>query len=247
MWRPLLIVRARWLGVRAEEERRAGCGESAERFADEALALAERTTKPDDFLRAVFLNTLGMIYKSQGRYDDAARVYLRGLRIARLRFGRDPLAVATFYHNLGGLEHARGRHARAEPFARRAVEIRERALGAGHLDVARDIAALAAILDGLRRHDEAEALHRRALAVFGRGRRGRREIPYVLSNLSACLHAQGRTAEAEPLALRAVALKQALLGAAHPDVEVSLHNLSVIRTSLGRPAQPTLLHSPAMT
>jgi tetratricopeptide (TPR) repeat protein len=148
-----------------------------------------------------------------------------------------------FYHNLGGLEHARGRYARGEPFARRSVAIRERALGADHPDVARDVAALGGILDGLERYAEAAALHRRALAIFEprRGRRDQLEIAYTLENLAACCHAQGRSAEAEPLATRSVALKEKLLGATHPDLGVGLSNLAVIQNALGRASEAEAL------
>ncbi len=238
MRRFVITLIARWLGRRAEFERLAGRYAEAEALAARALALAERATPHDDPLRVVLLNALGVIHKSQGRLDTAARAYLQARRVLRRRGNADALALATLDHNLGGLEHARGRFARGEPFARRAVAVRERVLGPGHPDVARDVAALAAILDGLGRHAEAEALHRRALAVFERrGRRERREVASVLGNLAACVHEAGRATEAEPLARRARAMTKRLLGPNHPDVALASSNLAVILKATPGPSR----------
>jgi hypothetical protein len=73
-------------------------------------------------------------------------------------------------------------------------------------------------------------MHRRALAVFEHCRgRERREVAYVLAKLAACLHSQGRTGEAEPLAMRALAMQERILGSSHPEVRLTRSSLTVIR------------------
>ena len=72
-------------------------------------------------------------------------------------------------------------------------------------------------------------MHHAALEVFERGgRTGRREIPYVLSNLAACLHLQGRREEAAEIAREAVVMQRRMLGVEHPDVVLSEANLALM-------------------
>ena len=70
-----------------------------------------------------------MLYKYNGRFTKAARLYRQALSSLIAAQGAEHPWVATLYHNLGGLEHARGNHARGEPFARRSVAIRQRVPG----------------------------------------------------------------------------------------------------------------------
>src|SRR5206468_2744879 len=132
--------------------------------------------------------------------------------------------LAALYHNLGGLEHERGRFARGEPFARKSVLLRRRALGPRHPDVAADLAALAALLDAQRKDQEAGKLYRRARSIFshdspssssktlgrGGGSDGQPdyEVAVISNNLAAIKQRQGKTADAEQLYRKALALKQ---------------------------------------
>ena len=174
------------------------------------------------------VNSLAVLFKYSGRFDDAAALYERALAAAE-RTGASDESLATLLHNIAGLEHARGDYARGEPAARRSVELRERALGPDHPAVAADVAALAAIVDGLGRHDEAEALYLRALGTFERVYGpDHYEIAVNLNNLAGVRQAQGRLAEAEELYRRALAIKEALLGGEHPDVALTLNNLALL-------------------
>jgi tetratricopeptide (TPR) repeat protein len=241
IWRSLLYPRraaarlgARLAGILAQSARARGDYTTAERLFRLALRTAEGVLGPGDAEVAAVLNNLGVLYKDQGRYDEAERLYQRARAILVAR-EEESLDLATLYHNLGGLEHARGRCARGEPLARRGLEIRERALGPGHPDVAADAAALAAILDGAGKREEAEALFRRSLGVFERVYGSQHyEIAVGLNNLAALHQAKGDTGEAEQLYQRALALKEKLLGTNHPDVATTVNNLAVLYASHAR-------------
>ncbi len=176
------------------------------------------------------MNELGIVCKYTGRFDEGRALYERALTLVP----PDSVEAAAILHNLGGIEHARGRYAEAEVPARRAVEIRACALGADHVDVAADRAALAAIVDGLGRADEAAALLRDALLVFERGRE-QHEVGVTLANLAAIAHKRGDHAEAERLHRRALAIKEATLGADHPELAITLANLATTLRAAGRP------------
>ena len=50
----------------------------------------------------------------------------------------------------------------------------------------------------------------------------------LVNNLAALYEGQGRYAEAEPLYLRVLAIRENALGPAHPDVAVNSNNLAVL-------------------
>ena len=202
--------------------------DEAEPYLREAIAIGESSLgdQDEDFVTA--LNSLAVLFKYSGRFDDAAALYARALGAAEAAGAGDE-SIATLLHNIGGLEHARGNYAAGEPAARRSVELRERARGPDHPEVAADLAALAAIVDGQGRHDEAEGMYERALAIFERTYGSEHyEIAVNLNNLAGVRQAQGRMADAEALYRRAVSIKESLLGRDHPDVGLSLNNLALL-------------------
>jgi tetratricopeptide (TPR) repeat protein len=171
------------------------------------------------------LNNLAVLYKYTAKFDEAGQLCRRVLAILEQEFGVDSLETATIHHNLGELEHARGRYGHGEPHARRAYEIRRRFLGDDHPQAAADAAAWAGVLDGLSRFDESEPLYRHALGVFERVYDpGTTRSRSILNNLAFVEQAKGNTRAAELLFRRALALKEDLLGAAHPDVAVTREN-----------------------
>src|SRR5215467_9582953 len=77
-----------------------------------ALTLARKVYGRDGVETCPLLNARAVLYKYQGRFSEAARLYRRALKLLTEAYGCDHPDVATIYHNLGGLEHARGRHAK---------------------------------------------------------------------------------------------------------------------------------------
>jgi tetratricopeptide (TPR) repeat protein len=208
--------------------------EEAESYLREATSIAEPSLgdSDEDFLTG--LNSLAVLYKYSGRFDDAAALYVRILRAAE-EAGSGDDSIATVLHNIGSLEHARGEFARGEPAARRAVALRERAFGPDHPAVAADVAALAALLDAQGLNDEAEAMYLRALATFERVHGpDHYEIAVNLNNLAGLRQAQGQTADAEALYRRALTIKEKLLGVDHPEVALTLNNLALLLDAVGR-------------
>jgi tetratricopeptide (TPR) repeat protein len=218
----------------------------AESCLREAISIAETALGTEDEDCVTALNSLAVVFKYSGRFDEAAGLYDRALRAAELAGAGDD-TLATLLHNIGGLEHARGNYAAGEPAARRSVELRERALGPDHPSVAADVAALAAIIDGQGRYEEAEALYERALATFERVHGpDHYEIAVNVNNLAGVRQAQGRLADAEVLYRRSLAIKEALLGDDHPDVALTLNNLALLLDTTGNPEEAAALYERAL-
>ena len=216
-------------GLRARQR---GDFAGADRLLRAALSAAEAMHPGDPALLANALNAMGLVCKDLARHDEGRAHYERALALLCRAPETHAHAIATLYHNLAGMAHARREFAAAEPIARRGLAIRAHAAEPDAPAMAADMIALAAILDGLLRFDEAERLYLDAIAilerlgpdadVFAAG-----DLAAALNNVGAQCACRGRFADAVSHLDRALALKRRLLGPAHPDVAVTLHNLAV--------------------
>jgi tetratricopeptide (TPR) repeat protein len=94
--------------------------------------------------------------------------------------------------------------------------------------VAADRVALGAILDGQGRYAESEPLYRAALRVLRRSpEAGAHDLAVALHDLGSMYVLRGRVERGRRLLEEAAAIKRRVLGAGHPSLEVTLHNLEV--------------------
>jgi tetratricopeptide (TPR) repeat protein len=68
-----------------------------------------------------------------------------------------------------------------------------------------------------------------------------------LNNLAGLYESQGRHAEAEPLYLRSLSIREKALGPEHPDVATDLNNLAVLYEFQGRLAEAEQLYKRALS
>ena len=59
-------------------------------------------------------------------------------------------------------------------------------------------------------------------------------VALILNNLAGLYYRQGKSAEAEPLHKRSLAIREKVLGADHPDVATSLNNLALFYGAHGK-------------
>ncbi|MGC1544155.1 MAG: tetratricopeptide repeat protein, partial [Candidatus Acidiferrales bacterium] len=112
-------------GERAYERRQYAASEN---FLKGALQLAENFGH-DDPRVATTLNDLALLYRAEGKLQDAEPLYRRSLAIREKKLGPSDPAVAVSLNNLAGLLAAENRYMEAEQKYRRALAIREKALG----------------------------------------------------------------------------------------------------------------------
>ncbi|CAN0538213.1 unnamed protein product, partial [Ectocarpus sp. 8 AP-2014] len=84
---------------------------------------------------------------SQGKYDEADRLYLRCIEIKERGLGPDHPELAGSLNNRAGLLQAQGKLDDADPLLVRAIEIQERALGPDHPSVAISLGTRAIVLE----------------------------------------------------------------------------------------------------
>ena len=117
-------------------------------------------------MNAASLNNLAELYRGQGRYPEAERLYKRVLAILeKLPNGAADTRVATTLSNLALLYQAQRRYADEEPLYQRALAIREKALGPDHPDLAWLLNNLGGLYQVQGRYGDAERLFKRSLAI----------------------------------------------------------------------------------
>ena len=104
------------------------------------------------------LNSLAVLYQSQGRYAEAEPLFKRSLAIREKALGPDHPDVGTSLNNLAVLYQSQGRYADAEPLLKRSLAIAEKALGPDHPDVGTSLNNLAGLYQSQGRYADAEPL-----------------------------------------------------------------------------------------
>jgi tetratricopeptide (TPR) repeat protein len=107
--------------------------EDAERLAGRALDLANVVLPPDDAALVSIWNTMGQVYRLQGRPVEAESSYRKAIEIWTAAKGPAHPPAAYALRNFAAFEHDRGRDHAAEVLYQRAVAIFERTLGRDHL------------------------------------------------------------------------------------------------------------------
>jgi tetratricopeptide (TPR) repeat protein len=198
---------------------------------------------------AGFLPGAEQLYRQAGTADGLVRAesaYRQALIAIESQLGSGHPEAATVYRLLAENADADGRDADAEAHARTALVLRETALGADNTSVAADRALLAALLAKQAAYDEAEELLRQALATFD-GTTGTEsyQAARAAHQLATVLFAEHRFDEAAALYRRSLSAKRRLLGDAHADVAVTLHDWAILCEQAGLDEQARLLWAKA--
>jgi tetratricopeptide (TPR) repeat protein len=143
--------------VAADEASASGNVVEAEKQWLAALEIAEGDE--DDSIRLTLaLENLAEIFWYQTKFELAAPILRRLLRLYEKHLGRNHFDVGIVSNNMAMLYHAWGKHLEAEPFYKRALEIKEPVLGAGHPEIVLILGNYKDLLCVLKRDDEARKL-----------------------------------------------------------------------------------------
>jgi tetratricopeptide (TPR) repeat protein len=104
------------------------------------------------------MNNLAILYRNQGRYDEAEPLYLETLEARRRISGDDHPHTLSSKHNLAVLYWNQGRYDEAEPLYLETLEARKRVLGDDHPDTLKSMNNLAILYVDQGRYDEAEPI-----------------------------------------------------------------------------------------
>jgi eukaryotic-like serine/threonine-protein kinase len=174
-------------------------------------------------------NRLGLMYRENGRFDEALDMYEHALAIRRRVYTDRHPSVATVQHNRGVLLRRMGLLDEAEAAGREALDIRIEFHGPDDPLVAQSLNSLGNLLRAQGKLDEARDRLQQALEIQ---RRQHGEENYVvattLNNLANVMRDAGDFAEAEVAYRDALRITVAARGPQHPDVAATLFQLGVL-------------------
>ena len=185
----------------------------------EALALMHRLLALDSVVLgtshpyfASHLENLGFVYQYAGFLDSTKLVTTRAFEIRKANLADDNPAIGRSLFNLAALEYERGAYQAAEPLYQEAVSRMRRSYGPEHTDVVYATGAMGRNQSYLGRTAEARKNLGWALGVTDPA--GRLD-PVMYARFGRILVTlmidQRRWADAEPLALRVLAIQDSLM------------------------------------
>jgi tetratricopeptide (TPR) repeat protein len=169
---PCLAIRTRTLGPAHSDSVRVQhflgfCYQNLQQY-DRAIPLLERSLEAIDaagqgsyYWLPQVLGSLGISYRHTQQFEKAERTYLRCLKMAEDRAGKNPANLATALINLGTLYTQLGRHDQAEACLSRGADLLPGNPGLPWEPVAHTLHALAAALAGAGQAERAEGVYLR--------------------------------------------------------------------------------------
>jgi len=162
---------------------------------EQALLRALRESEsfgPNDIRTGSTLNSLGLVYRAEKKYNDSEAAYRRALVIMEAAYG-ESIDVGNINFNIAGVLFEQGRQIDALPYAQKTLAIYQRLLGDASLKTAaalcmegdayrlmkrypeaetvlRKCADIREMDSGLQTNDLADAMYSLALAYVGEGK-----------------------------------------------------------------------------
>ena len=182
---------------------------------------------------AAHLENLGMVYSLAGFPDSNAAVLAQVLAMRQAVLGDDNPAIGRTLYNLATADYLRKDYAAAEPLYEEAVARMRKVYGPEHPDVVWATASLGRNQYLIGRRAEAERNMRWALDVKDPNARIEgRPFTFIAPSMVSLLMDDHRWAEAEPLALRVLAIRDSL---ADSLARVSAQQLVTLYEGWGKP------------
>jgi tetratricopeptide (TPR) repeat protein len=138
--------------------------EEAENLALAALEEAEDFESGDGRL-AMTLESLAEIYYMREKYNHAAPICRRLLKLYKRTLGDSHLDTGIIAHNLAMIYHSHGKYGQAEPLYKLALAVKTKVLGSQHPQALTVVGHYTTMLYQTDRAAEAEALRASAITI----------------------------------------------------------------------------------
>eukprot|EP00301_Raphidiophrys_heterophryoidea_P025995 c8859_g1_i1.p1 GENE.c8859_g1_i1~~c8859_g1_i1.p1 ORF type:complete len:1625 (+),score=443.39 c8859_g1_i1:129-5003(+) len=171
-----------------------------------------------------------------GNWPEARTLFEQALEIRLQSFGPNHVDVAEVQNGLAELLFKLGLADQAEPMYRKSLALRTELLPENHPDTAEVLNNMGEMFLAQKRFSEARDLFDQALHIRQKGRKPEQwvdctETAKVLNNLGILCAATGDKAAAAPLLMRALKMRERVLGNEHPDLSKVLKNIGVFLDS----------------
>lgn len=218
---------------RAEKLKAEGKYIEATRLAERALEMAQAQLDEKTVAFPVFLHRLAGLYREDGRYEEAAELYTRAIK---LRGEVDRKRLPNTINDFALLNWDEAKYAEAEQLFMQAKTLYTEQSGPTSEDVATCDTNLGLLYRDMARYDAAEKLMQEGRVIREAQNTGTRDLDIAnsLHNIASLDRDQGRFSEAEPLARRGLEIRRAKLGTEHPELAKSMNVLAEILRATGR-------------
>lgn len=223
--------------------RRSEAMEYLARAAAEATVLGKRDPR-----LAKSLNALGVLHSRAGNHGNAQRLFRRAIAIYSKSLGPEHPETISARYNLAMACKIRQDYAAAAAECEQALAEAERTFGSQHIEVALLLDLLGEVYIALNRRTAALFALRRSLATKESVGASGWELAVTLGKLGEFYLSGGRYNECEPLLVRALQIKQQILGKHDPSLAGDMKRLAEVYSAQGRPhtAEPLLTASTEM-
>jgi tetratricopeptide (TPR) repeat protein len=174
------------------------------------------------------------VQRAEGAYPEAAATLRRAAEACAAVHGPSTQEAAGILADVALMERAQGLHAQALATIEKAIAIREAAPGLRPEELARDLTTAAILQLKLEDKEKARVLFRRAVDLWNSSHPGDPQILPALEYLANLYRDSSEYAEAEPLLLHALKIREAATGADGPEVIALVDSLAYVYFGLKR-------------
>jgi tetratricopeptide (TPR) repeat protein/CHAT domain-containing protein len=170
-----------------------------------------------------------------GNYEEAARYYEEGLKLAKKEFGAKSFNYSRALNNYAILCNELGEFEKAETMLLEALEIRKKQLGDKSTEYGFTLNCLGSTYHYMGKYNKAEEFYLASIEI-DRIANGENSEEYAngLSNIGLLYQQMGKYENSERCLLKAMSIRKALFGENNAGYIVSLGNLAILYLDLGR-------------
>ena len=174
-------------------------------------------------------NTLGTLYKDQGRYNEAESLLEESLNLAKNLLDNNHRAIGAYKNNLASLYNIQGKYRQAEVLFMESLDNIKKLFGEHHPDVASVLNSLGNVYRSQENYNKAESFFKQALEIRKTClSENHPDYAVSLNDLGLLYTELGRYTDAEGLLLKSLAIKEKSVGKKHLDYAITLNNLAIV-------------------
>ena len=191
------------------------------------------------------LNSLGLLLKEQGDYDQSEKLLQESLAMFRRLLGDRHPNLATALNNIALVQHQKGNLAEAESTYRQALALQRELLGEVHPDVALTLTNLAYVIYDTGDVQGALQVLGQSLGIYRKLFPGDNpDVARTMNRLGYWYTEKRDYATADRYLEEALSMRRRLFGKSHPEIASSLLHVAVLQVATHK-YQDALLSSRA--
>ncbi|CAF1430855.1 unnamed protein product [Adineta steineri] len=184
----------------------------------------------DDENKAPLYHQLGVLKRSQGKYQEALTFYEKSLTIKQ----KNHSDLAPSYNNIGEVHRNMGNYPEALSYYEKAIEIWQQSLPPNHSNLAMSYNNIALVHNSMGNYPEALLSHEKALKIRQQSLPPNHpDLATSYTNIGAVHYNMGNYPEALSYYEKALKIQQQSLPSNHPNLGYSYNNIGNVHFCIG--------------